>query len=266
MSDDIINQAISESTSTQVESSTPIENPQVETKEATEEKPPTETHESEDVPFPKKAVNALSRRDKQIGKLQAQLAADRAELAKFREAKSPANNSPTEDGFDNYGEYLKAVARHEAQQEFSQNSKKQEEAATTAQQEAWQAERTDYITNRAKEALETIPDYKQLFMENADILQSLPPHIEKAFYESDAPELAFYALAKEGKLDSLFEMSPGRAAIEIGKAEMRGEALSKAKQITKAPAPLERLKGTGSSNKSLETMSSQDLLKWLGTK
>ena len=265
MTDDIINQAISESTA--VETSQPIETPTEEPK-AAEESTPTETHEPEDVPFPKKAVNALSRRDKQIGKLQAQLAAERAEVAKYREQqiKSPADTSPKEESFDNYGEYLKAIVRHEAQQELSQNSKKQEEQATTAQQEAWHAERTEYVTSKAQKAMETISDYKQLFMENSDILQSLPPHIERAFYELDSPELAFYALAKEGRLDAILDMSPVRAAAELGKAEIRGETLSKAKQITKAPSPIEGLKGTGSSTKSLDTMSSKELLDWVNRK
>ena len=86
MTDEIINQAIE---STPVEQM-PVVTPQEEVK-ATEEIAPTETIEPEEIPFPKKAVNALSRRDKQIGKLQAQLAAERAELAKYREqaAKTP---------------------------------------------------------------------------------------------------------------------------------------------------------------------------------
>lgn len=256
--EDIINQAIAEST--------PVEIAPIETTQATEEVTPAEPHEPEDVPFPKKAVNALSRRDKQIGKLQAQLAADRAELAKYREVQKPVDNSPKEQSFDNYGEFLKAVARHEAKQELSQNAEQQKKQTVTAQDEAWHVERTEYTTNKAKQAMDTIPDYKQLFMENADILQSLPPHIERAFYESDSPELAFYALAKEGKLDALLDMSPQRAAIEIGKAEVRGEALSKAKQITKAPAPIEGLRGTGSSSKTLETMSSKELLEWVNKK
>ncbi len=255
---DIINQAISEATL--VAAPEPIETPQ-----ATEETVTPEATEPDDTPFPKKAVNALSRRDKQIGKLQAQLAADRAELAKFRESQVKSS-VPSEESFDNYGEYLKAQHRMEWEQENANNSKQQEERKVTAEQEAWHAERTDYAIDKAKYAIENIPEYKQLFMEHADILQSLPPHVERAFYEAEEPALAFLALAKEGRLEALIDMSPYQAAREVGRAEIRGEALSKAKQITKTPAPIEGLKGTGSSSKSLETMNSQDLLKWLATK
>ena len=260
--DDIINQAISEAAT--VDSTAPIETPET---EATEETAPTEAIEPVDVPFPKKAVNALSRRDKQIGKLQANNAALERELSKYREQQtSAAQKPPSEESFDNYGEYLKAQARMEFEQEQSQKTKQEAEQRTTAEQEAWYSERTEQIKKQVDERVASIPDYRQLLMEHADIVQSLPDHIEKAFYESDAPELAFYALAKEGKLESLFNMSPARAAIEIGKAEVRGETLSKAKQITKTPPPIEGVKGTGSSSKTLETMNSQELLKWVNTK
>lgn len=262
MTDEIINQAIE---STPVETQ-PVESSTENTEEnkATEETTTPEPSEPEDVPFPKKAVNALSRRDKQIGKLQAQLAAERAELAKYREqqAKTPKDNAPDENAFDNYGEYLKAVARYEAKQELSQTSKQQKEAESAAQEEAWISERSAYASERAVKAVETIPDYKQLFMENADVLQSLPPHVERAFLEADAPELAFYALAKEGRLEALLNMSPSKAAIEIGRAELRGEALSKAKPVTRAPAPVAGVKGASGTTKTLDTMNSSELMKW----
>lgn len=266
MNEDIVNQAILESAP--VAEQQPITTPEI-TEEVAEESASTEAKEPDDVPFPKKAVKALSRRDVKIGKLQANNAALEQRLAQYeqQQAKSPSGSAPKEEAFDNYGEYLKAVTRHELKQELSQSQKQQEEQHYASQQEAYYAERTDYAIDKAKLAIETIPDYKQLFMENADILQSLPPHIERAFYEAEEPALAFYALAKEGRLDAILEMSPARAAIEIGKAEVRGEALSKARQITKAPAPIEGLKGTGTSSKTISEHSTpQELLKWLNTK
>lgn len=264
MSDDIINQAILDSTS--VETPAPIDTPQETEVKATEESTPTETHEPEDVPFPKKAVNALSRRDKQIGKLQAQLAAERAELAKYREQQAKAPQLPSEESFDNYGEYLKAKNRAEFEQEQSEKTRQQQERQLSQQREQWIAERTDYAIDKAQKAIQSIPEYKQLLVENADIVNSFPDHVANAFYEADEPALAFLALAKEGKLDALLQMSPSRVAIEIGKAEIRGEALSKAKPVTKAPAPLEGLKGTGGSTKTLDTMNHEQLMAWVDSK
>lgn len=264
MSDEIINQAIE--ASTQIEPTQPVET----TPPASEEKPAEtapEGKEPEEVIFPKKAINALSRRDKQIGKLQAQLAAERAELTKYRDTQTKNTaTGPKEESFDNYGEFLKAKHRHEWEQEQSQSTRQEQERNQATQNEAWHEERTNYAVDKARHAIANIPDYQQLFTEHADILQSLPPHIERAFYEADEPALAFYALAKEGKLDTILNMSPARAAIEIGKAEVRGEALSKAKQITKAPTPLEGLKGAGGSTKSLDTMNNEQLLAWVNGK
>lgn len=265
MSDDIINQAISESTP--VEIPPPVElSQETETTPATEEIASTEPNVPEDIPFPKKAINALSRRDKQIGKLQAQLAAERAELAKYREQRVKTPELPSEESFDNYGEYLAAKHRAEFEQEQSQKTKQDEEKQAKAQKEQWYVEREGYAIEKAQQAIQNIPDYRQLLVENADIVQSFPEHVTDAFFEADEPALAFLALAKEGKLDSLLNMSPARVALEIGRAELRGEALSKVKPITKTPAPIEALKGTGSSTKSLETMNADELLKWLNKK
>jgi len=266
MNEATIDQVISESTAVENQPIETINNEITETTEAPKEETSPEPSEPEDVPFPKKAVNALSRRDKQIGKLQAQLAAERAELARFRE-QSKQTHVPNMDDFENYGDYVKANAFHEFEQKQSQLQKQQEEQAKTASEQQWYQERISQITTKVHDAFKTIPDYEQLTIENRDILESLPKHVERAFYELDEPTLAFYALAKEGRLEGLASLSPERMAIELGKAEMRGASLSKARPITKAPNPIEGLKGGGNPNKTISAESSaKDLLKWVNTK
>ncbi len=261
MSDDIINQAISEAVATPVETAQPIETP-----EATNETIPSEATEPEDVPFPKKAVNALSRRDKQIGKLQAQLAADRAELAKFREQTAKqASTPPNESDYDNYGELLKAQHRHEWQQEQATKELQQKEQYTAQQEQKWFDQRTQVVVSKAEQRMAETPEMRQVFAEYVDVLNDIPPQIERMFYEADDPDLAIYALAKEGRLEEVLSLPPARIAIEIGRAEIRGEAMLKKKQITKTPAPIEGLKGTGGSSKTLNSMNSKELLSWLKT-
>ncbi len=261
MSEDIINQAISEAVSTPVETAQPIETPTEATEEIVNPEP---IAEPEDVPFPKKAVNALSRRDKQIGKLQAQLAADRAELAKFREQSVQQNNNPPkESDFDNYGELLKAQHRHEWQQEQAAKEIQQREQYTAQQEEQWFQQRNQEVLSKAQELKTQVPDFLGLLNEYSDVLSSVPPEIERVFYEVDAPEVALYALAKEGRLEEVLGMSPSRVAIELGKAEIRGEALIKQKQITKTPAPIEGLKGVGGSSKQLDSMNHDELMAWV---
>ena len=268
MDDDIINQAIEEvAAESQEEANTPEpieqEEEATETEVVNEEQESTEETQVE-TPFPKKAVNALARRDKKISKLQAEYAAAQSEIQTFREQAqtTQSENVPTEEQFDNYGDYLKAVAKHEFEQEATQKNEEQLQAQQAEKEQAYVAERETYATDKAREAIDKIPEYKELFLEHADVLQSFPPHLERAFLEADEPGLAFYALAKEGSLEGLMNMSPARAAMEIGKAEVRGAALSQKKQITNAPAPLQKLKGAGKVGKSPDTMSSDELLKW----
>ncbi len=230
----------------------------------TQEAPEVEAKEPEpeEIPFPKKALKALSRRDRQIGKLRAELQQREAELQRFQQAPtSPQTKGPQEEQFDNYGDYLKAVGRFEAQQEReAETSQKQKEQSTQAQ-EAWVAEREAYVSEKAQEAIKSVPDFQNLLMEHSDVVNEFPPYLQTAFYELDNAPMAFYALAKEGKLEGLLTMSPGRAIMEIGKAEERGIAMARNKPVTRAPAPLSANKGTASGYPRLEAMSGDEILK-----
>jgi len=241
-----------------------------ETKETKEVEQKEPAKSEDDVPFPKKAINALSRRDKQIGKLRAELQQRDLELQRYQQQQSqkqaPDSDVPNEDSFDNYGDYLKAIARYEAKQELAQGTKQQQEQQRSASQQAWIAERQDYVAVKAQEAIDSVPDFQQVMSENVDIVESFPPHIEHLFLEADNAALAFYALAKEGKLESLLEMSPARAAMEIGRAEDRGVAMTKAKPVTKAPTPISASKGTGTVGKTLDRMSTEELLAFVNKK
>lgn len=237
--------------------------PEIEQPKVENEAPPVKTEE--DVPFPKKAVNAISRRDKQIGKMRAEMQHYRAELEKLQtqaqqQTPKPKSGEPNADDFDNYGDYLKAVARHEAKQELAQAQPKQE--PVNVQEQVWIAQREEAVGQQAEALLKTNPEYQQILTENADILDVMPAHIERAFLEADNAPLAFIALAQEGKLEGLLTMSPARAAMEIAKAEARGEALVKAKPITNAPTPISPNRGSGSGSKSLDAMSGQELNAW----
>ena len=277
MTDDIIDQVMGEAETVAIE--TPIEGNEDTTEavaeEVTEETTEEATEETteatdvvEDTPFPKKAVNALARRDNKIRKLQAEYAAATSELQTFRQQaeKAEKEDVPSEDSYDNYGDYLKAVARHEMKQEVSEENQRQQEAQFAEKEQAYVVERETYAIDKAKAAIEQIPEYQQLVTEHADVLQSLPQHLERAFLEADEPAYAFLALAKEGALEGLSSMSPARAAMEIGKAEVRGAAMAQKKEITKAPAPISKVRGTGKVNKSInDNPSSNDVMKWLNS-
>lgn len=223
----------------------------------------------DEVVFPKKAVNAISRRDKQIGKLRAEIAQRDAELARFRQSEprqEVKQSGPREEDYDNYADYLEAKLEAKLEQKWSQTQAKQTQEYQKTQQQAqeiaWKQEREDYVAEKASEVVKVYPALSEIVQEYADVLDSFPPHIEQVWLEADNAPLALIALANEGKLEALAHMSPAKAAMEIAKAEIRGEQIAKTKPITKAPAPMASVKGSGSGPKALDDMSWDELKKW----
>ncbi len=234
--------------------------------------------EPKEVEFPKKAVNAISRRDKIIEKerankaaLQAERDALQAEIAKIKSSNTQKGGNddgrPKEEDFDTFAEYLKAdllfeLERNQATQRAeSENSRKQEQL--TQQQLAYNAQREQVIVAKGNEYVKSIPDFQSTLVENADIADEFPAHVVQAFYEADDGALAFYNLAKEGRLEELATMNPYKAAMEIARAESKKPVLNK---ITNAATPIAPVKGSGGAgSQNLGSMSYSDLKKFLAS-
>lgn len=161
-------------------------------------------------------------------------------------------------------EYNEALTDWKLEEKLSAKDKETQESRKAEEATNWKQAQAERTASQATEVMQKLPDFQSLFQANYDILESFDnTYIEQAFYESDNPELAAYALMKEGKLEALTQLSPVRAAIEIAKAEDRGRAYLKAdKPVSKAPAPMSAVKGTGSPGKSIESMSVSELMKW----
>lgn len=234
--------------------------------------------EDEDSPFPKKATRALERRNKKINKLRAEKAELEQKLAEYANNQQPKEQQinkqstpdglqePQEDDYDDYAEYLKAVGKYEVRKEYADNEAQAQYRKQTESQQLWVQERAKQIDVRAAEAVKTIPELNGLYNENQDIIEGYSNATKMAFLEADAPEMAFYALAKEGRLEELDGMSPTRVAREIALAEIRGEKLAKTRPQSKAPAPIKPAKGSGTSRKTLDDMSPSELLNHLKNK
>lgn len=226
--------------------------------------------ESEDVPFPKKAVNAISRRDKQLVKMRADMAALQAEVSKYRQPQaqpqqSPQsdNSAPKEEDFDDYGSYLEAKLLHKIKMEQSVQQKSQQDQQVQSQKQQWVQQREQEIAQKVETHKAEIPDFMQVIETNADIMDNLPEHVELAFLEADDAGLAYYNLAKEGKLEALLTMSPYRAAMEIALAQQKKPSLNR---VSGAPSPIKPIAGRGSSTKAEGDLSGEELLKKYGFK
>ncbi len=244
------------------------ENEQNEQEESREDDKREENPENE--PFPKKAVNALSRRDKMIKKLRAEQQKLMEELESLKSAKPEADvEAPKEDDFETYGDYLKAVIQHETKNGLAKTQYEQQQKYLEQQRQQHeqliQQERIERVYEQSQEFAKQVPDYNQVLEQNLATVDSFPPEIENLFYEIDNAPLAFYTLAKEGRLETLSTMSPVMAAVEIGRALDRGKTSISKRNVTNAPSPMSGVSGKGDAVKSPTEMSPDELMKWVGS-
>lgn len=230
-------------------------------------------NDGDDVVFPKKAVNAISRRDRQIGKQKAELSQLRAEIARFQamqqqpqqaqpQAQTPkqSNGEPNIADYDNHIDYLEARAEWKLEQKLKERDTRNEESTQRARLEQYKVERESHINQTAEKFFSEVPDAKTTLEEYGDVIRSLPDGIVGLLYEADNAPLVLYNLAKSGKIEDLENMSLAKAAFEIGRAE----AQIPQKPKTKAPAPLPTLRGSAQGIKNLADMSPEEALKQLG--
>lgn len=242
-----------------------VETVETSTPEAEGQEQKTEAKEEEYVPFPKKAQNAISARDRKIGRLQARL---RELEAKERSgAQAPAQKTedqgPQEKDFDTYGEYLEAKTLWKVEQRFAESKKADKEAATkqqfTEEQEHYINTRAQEVSKKSDEYSKTIQDFDEVQEQNLEVVASLPQEIKMLMLEADDPALAFYNLAKTGTLIDLADMPLHKAAMVIAKAQSQ----TIARQTTQAPKPLRGVTGAGAS-RSEDAMSGRELRKKAG--
>lgn len=214
--------------------------------------------------FPKKAVNAIHRRNKQINKLRAQM---RELEAKLNEAgQEPKSKEINPDDFENYGDYINAQVEALVSQKTQQSQSDLQKQMLTQQQEALKAQRDQHIIEQAREVSQVLPDLPEVWQQNAQLLDALPEQVSDIFYSIENAPAAIYTLAKEGKLESLLYANPAVAAYEIVNAQNKGlEMISSPKNRTsQAPAPISKARGSGTVKKQLSP--SDDVLKSLGLK
>lgn len=236
------------------------------TEETASEKPAEQPADkpTEDTPFPKKAQNALSRRDKKIGKLEQEREFLRQELAKYQQptpAKTDANDgAPKENDFKTYAEYLEARQDWKLEQKLSSKSQADKDSQRSAESQKWLGERESFQDAKHAELSSQHPEFNEMIEENADIIGSLHPETKLALLESDNAALVLFNLAKEGKLEALADMSPRRAALEIGRAQQ-----STTPKQTNAPKPLSTSRGSVAPSKPIEKWSPQDAVDWMNS-
>lgn len=219
-----------------------------------------------DEQFPRKAVNAISKRDKQIGKLRAEREALKREVEALRSRATDTTKVPKEDDFNQYTDYLKAQARHEAQQAVTENVLESKESQLKSldvqERTTWEDERVNNAVETARSLKAQLPDLDKVYQENAHVFETFSDELGDMFLHLDNPALAMYNLVKDGKFDRLSGMPLHLAAFEIMQAHAKKPQASN--PVSQAPKPISAAKGSGTGQKSVSEMSYQELVKSLG--
>jgi len=175
---------------------------------------------------------------------------------------------PNEDNYNTWEEYRVAERKYyedladwKIEQKLSARDNKAAESKEAEQVNEYKSERLNQHAEREVEFAKEVPDYEAtVYGDYADFMNNLPLPVAEALLEADNASLALYALAKEGVLDQLENMSPYRISIEIGKAEVRGEKYLVKDVATSAPPPVHAARGTATPGKSLADMPMDELL------
>lgn len=224
-------------------------------------------------PFPKKASNVISRKNEKINELRGKIAEQQEALRKqeeflaqkMQEQQGVQNNDfglkePVESDFTDYGDFLEAKGEYKAELRYRQNQEKFTQENEIKQQQQYITEKVTNINSKAEELSKAVPELNKLYENNVNLIASFSDDVKRAFLEADNTPLAFYALVQEDKLESIAGMSPMQAAVEIGKAQERGERMVAARRQTKAPAPATKLKTRAVKRQNAEDMSPSDLV------
>lgn len=189
----------------------------------------------------------------------------RAEAAE-KKPEQKAEKPKVED-FENYGDYVEALADFKADEKVKANNEARDKQDAERRSSE---ERAKSWTEKANDAAKRITDYHDVMSAST---VPVAPHVVEALRESDrGPELA-YAIAKDPSVaDKLNDMSPHRAAIELGRMESKLPAVSAepdpeeestadepptpvGKKPTSAPAPMKPITRGSSTPKPLEKLS-----------
>lgn len=226
------------------------------------------TYTEDDV---KKYERDLDRERRRIGKITAQKyqfksEADqlRAQLADLQ--KKPAQNDAEPDikNYTDYTKYQKDLIAHQIKQSLpEQKPATQQPTQEDYQKAIWRQTRAPALVSQIQSASQTFPDIQQKMQANVQLLDSLPQHVQDAFLEAENGALAIYQLLDDGMIPLLAGMTADTVQAFIERAE--DKALSRQKPATKAPTPMTAARGTAPGSTSPETMSPDQLRKWMAS-
>lgn len=259
---------------------TPIipETKEVEQPEQVEVQAETETVEQETKAdgeqgeeWPSKAKTALRHAKRQVSKFKERNESLERELSNLRarlEAK-PELKAPKEEDFTDYTDYVEAKAEHKVEQKLYNLQEEQTKSKISEleklKEHEYITERATYAEERDNELRSSYSDFDKVTSGYEPIFDAMPKELQKTFIDIDDGSAALYVLAREGKLERLLQMPSDIAKLEIVQAQYRLPAPNPQAIVSKAPTPLQAVKGNASTQKTLNQKSGKELLSWVNS-
>ncbi len=176
---------------------------------------------------------------------------------------------PISKHYDSWDDYTSALMENQLEQKLSAKDKQVQQTQQNQEFDKWKGERAQHIDKRVEELSSTIPDFESSLEEIEESMPAITPEMGMVILQADDINLAAYALKKEGGVEAVLkvlQMPPLKAAAEIAKAEVRGQAYLQQKPTTGAPTPLTPARGNTVGGTSIEKMDGVQLLRSLRKK
>ncbi len=209
----------------------------------------------------KRLKNALSRKDKKIGRSSFridQLSQEIHDLKSWQQ-----KPEPEVDDFEDYGKFLTATTDDRLDRRQTQNDIKAKEIELQNSKEELRSSREQAMNEDEILARKAFPDFEKVTGRSNILLSDAAT---SAIHESDSPAMALYSILKDGLLDHFNDLSPAMAGAMMQEHLMKAQALAKPKKLSNAPNPMTPARGGASGEKSIDQMSPEQLKTWFNSK
>lgn len=255
-----------------VEESESAEADPEETKEPsnTDEEVKEKTEEKKEPTEAEKVRHAMQRRLDRKTAIEKQQAEELEQLRKQVEGLKPqqVDNTPKESDFETFEDWQSAVVEHKANELLKEKELSAKQEQLQRKQQEAQAQKAKRFEEQELKFVAENPDYKKNASEFGEVVQDLkrikgdtPTMIAlgQVLTEiDDAPALINHLGKNSDLAYELADMSPVNAAFKL--FEIRQELTSSPEPEQAKPAPVKALKGSGKPSKTLDSLSSQELV------
>lgn len=219
----------------------------------------------------KPLANALNKQKRVNNKLRAERDAAQREIEQLKAmlGSREAVEAPDEAKYDSYADFLQARAEWAAKNAVNEGQKAQVDERIKSLEDykksVWVQERGQQIAEAEKTIAAEYPDYDALQDAALPVVSQFPDQLKEAFLYIENAPLAFYNLAKSGRLEELAHLPIEVARVEIAQAQYR-KPPAPVRVASSAPMPMKSVSGKGTNQKSLDAMNPDEVLKHFGIK